>query len=139
MEFRTFAPIPARDSEGMAFYVKCLIEGHAKGCAPLLRKWKLPPLMRSGVKFAYEPGHGSGVEDFALPLTVYTRGWGDCDDLCIWKIAEELAAGRKASCRTSWLNGGMHVQVRLKNGKIFDPAILLGAPSSWPKKLLWDL
>lgn len=112
----------------VAHFAKCTIEGIARGCVPLARSWQLPPLYESGIKFRQEPGHGSGYEDWALPNVTFQRGWGDCDDLVIYRLWELYCAGQiKAACNAEWLGNGVHVRVRLPNGTIEDPSILLGA------------
>ena len=133
MQIRTDAPIS--DPRGMAVFVKNCIEGLANGFAPQMRRWALPPLYRSGIRFAYEPEHGSGREEFASPLTTYKRRLGDCDDLVIYRLAELKAANIPASCRVFWYNSGMHVQVRRKEklkSWVEDPSIKLGSPVSCP-------
>lgn len=147
--------IPALSDGGLAWWVKCTLDGMALGCAPMWAGWRLPPLYASGVVFQLEPNHGSGEEDFAQPPTVYARGWGDCDDLINYRLTELLAAqlpagfhtmrtarqtrvlmrlrarmgaGQTASTICRWEGGDMHVLVRLANGREEDPSIILGAP-----------
>jgi len=67
--------------------------------AELMRQSPLPPLYTTQIRFAPEPWEGSGVEEFADPWTVYARGWGDCDDLVIYRAAELVAAGFPAHAR----------------------------------------
>jgi hypothetical protein len=74
-----------------------------------------PPLYKSGVEYRPEPWTGitvhdndgeewdlPGIDEFANVRTVYQRGWGDCDDLCAWRLAELLEAGQKADARIYW-------------------------------------
>lgn len=117
------------DTMSLAKLVKGVCEGAAYGCADAMRAWRLPPLYQSGVRFAYEPYHGSGREAFDLPITTYQRRWGDCDDLVIYRIAELVAAGERAMCRTVFVGERLHVLVRRADGSLEDPAILLGAPT----------
>lgn len=119
--------------------------------------WKIPPLYRAGVVFQYEPNHGDGNEEFATPPDVYARGWGDCDDLIVYRLTEQyfgwlkrngffrsderrqramldrlvslVAAGRLPRVQTKWQGESLHVLIRLPNGGEEDPAILLGAPT----------
>lgn len=67
------------------------------------RKTPLPKLYKSGVEFAPEPNQGKW-EDFADCLTVLDRGWGDCDDLVAYRVAELRANGEdpKASVKVYW-------------------------------------
>ena len=117
--------VPIAQPGLLSWFVKCTIEGMAYGCVPSFRQWGLPPLYQSGVRYAYERNHGSGREDFALPLTVYRRGWADCDDACIWRIGELAAAGVQATCRTLWRQQELHVLVRFPDGRLEDPSLIL--------------
>jgi hypothetical protein len=129
----------------LAWFVKAAIDGFARAFAPTFARMRLPPLYESGIVFAFEPFHGSGDEDFATPLETLERGAGDCDDLVIYRLCELYAPHvtfhtvngarvplsvdtRAASCTCEWVGESMHVQVRMKNGSIEDPAVLLGAP-----------
>ena len=112
----------------IAWLVKHLIEGAARGWAAPFRRLGLPPLYDSGIRFAYEPNHGTGIEEFADPFLLLARKEGDCDDLCIYRLAEIQAAGRSASCRAVWDGTQLHVQVRHPDGSLEDPAKELGAP-----------
>lgn len=138
---------PAPTPGTLAWSVKCALDGYALGDAASWRAWGLPPLYASGVRFAYEPEHGTGREEFASPPVVCQRGWGDCDDLVRYRVAELLAAqltefggnlwrlrlamaeGRAASIITRWQGDDLHVLVRLPNGQEEDPSIRLGAPT----------
>lgn len=90
----------------------------------------VPPLYKSGVRYQNEPDNGE--EEFADIPTVLQRGWGDCDDLAPWRVAELRAAGEVgASLRLTWKllpNGRklFHVLVRRADGSIEDPSAILG-------------
>ena len=88
-----------------------------------------PPLYRSGVRYRNEDPT-KGYEDFAIIPAILGRGWGDCDDLCPWRVAELQEQGEKAGIRIKWKrtpNGKLyHVQVRRANGTIEDPSRILG-------------
>lgn len=118
------APIPPVPGGVLALVAKGVVEGLAAGAAAMLSsgRWSLPPLYKSGVRYALEPNHGKGTDEFAMPPVVYQRRWGDCDDLVIWRIAELRAAGVAASCRAVWVGSRVHVTVRHPNGQIEDPA-----------------
>jgi hypothetical protein len=138
----------------LACSVKAALDGLALGDAASWSWWRLPPLFQSGVRFQYEPGHGSGNEEFAAPPDTYARGWGDCDDLVRYRVAELLAAalpkdfrsleeraqkraldrvwqamaaGRIASTHALWQGDALHVAVRLPGNRIEDPSLILGA------------
>lgn len=89
----------------------------------------IPLLYKSGVRYEREPWR---FEEFADVLTVLSRRWGDCDDLCAWRVAELLEQGEKASVRIYWRprrkgkGQMMHCQVRRGNGDIEDPSRFLG-------------
>lgn len=111
----------------VAYFSKCAIEGFAQGSVPMAGVWRLPPLYSGGIRFAPEPGHGSGLEDFALPNVTFSRKWGDCDDLVIYRIWELRVQGEQATCRAVWQDNAVHVLVRRSNGTLEDPSIILGA------------
>ena len=77
----------------------------------------IPPLYSSGVVYDREPWAGQ-FEEFADLTTVLHRGWGDCDDLCAWRVAELLEGGEPAAdIRVYWRisrtgQKKMHIQVR---------------------------
>lgn len=114
----------------------------------LIREGLVPPLYKSGVRYAFERGD----EEFADALTCFQRGLGDCDDLCPWRLAEllehhdrEVRAGKRSPAskppglrlymRRRGDRAMIHVQVRhsptkdFPNGRIEDPSRLLGMPS----------
>lgn len=106
----------------------------------------IPRLYDSGV--VYEPEPNNGFEEFADLLTVLHRGWGDCDDLCAWLVAELQEQGVNADARLYWryfdaqgrrvpesvvvrtmppgVKMMMHCEVRMPDGKIVDPSRFLG-------------
>lgn len=154
MHVRTRIPAPTDGT--LSWWVKCVLDGMALGCVPSWNRWRLPPLYESGVRFAYEPNHGDGNEEFAQPTDVYARQWGDCDDLVVYRVAEllsaelphdweslqekgqrrvltriatEQAAGKLPCVSAIWRGSSIHVRVRLPDGSLEDPSILLGAPT----------
>lgn len=65
----------------------------------------VPPLYRSKVRYENEPQwtfQGKPIEEFALIPIVLGRGWGDCDDLGPWRVAELRCSGEKAAIRIQW-------------------------------------
>jgi hypothetical protein len=126
-----FAPVER------AWFVKSAIEGFALGCLPAFRRWNLPPLYQSGVRFRLPEEHGSGVERMQTPLDTFNAGWGDCDRLLIWWLCERWAQRQAARCSTIFLGGNMHVLGRKswdESGPLEDPSMVLGAavPPGWP-------
>ena len=97
--------------------------------AQLERHPNTPPLYRSGVRYEREGG-----EVFSDILTTLRRGWGDCEDLACWRVAELRRAGetRARPHVTLGQEAGhplFHIRVRRGNGAIEDPSALLGMPT----------
>jgi hypothetical protein len=116
-----------------AYAVKCILEGLAHGCLPPWRRWNLPPLYKSGVRYRPDPEMGSGIENFRLPLETFAARFGDCDNLVVWRLAELWSIGKPASCRAVWVGHRMHVLIRHsqdESGRLEDPSIILGAVPS---------
>ena len=73
-----------------------------------------PGLYSSGVKYQREPNAGQ-YEEFAAIPTVLNRGWGDCDDLVAWRVAEyRQVLKRPADVMIYWRpkTNVFHLQVR---------------------------
>jgi hypothetical protein len=90
----------------------------------------VPLLYESGVRYQNEPP-GLGYEDFAIIPSVLRRGWGDCDDLAPWRVAElRQRYGEKAKIRIQWKKHPkgklFHIVVRRGSGLIEDPSAKLG-------------
>lgn len=87
-------------------------------------------LARSG-RVRYERERENG-EEFADALIVLGRGWGDCDDLICWRIAELRERGEHATVVIYWRKRKpgqgwrFHCQLRRANGRIEDPSRFLG-------------
>jgi len=84
---------------------------------------RLPPLRESGIR--WEPEKFPGWEEWAPPPLVYARGFGDCDDIVLWRLAELLAAGEKAHPQVlrDWQDGvRYHVAIRRADGSEEDPS-----------------
>jgi hypothetical protein len=85
-----------------------------------------PKLYSSGV--IYNPEKTENWQD--IPTTL-AKGFGDCEDLAMYRIGELRAQGIKATPYVSWRNpadGGTiyHALVRHANGDIEDPSRALG-------------
>jgi hypothetical protein len=89
---------------------------------------KAPKLYSSGVRYEHE----EGTEEWLDIPNILKEGWGDCEDLAAWRIAELRSAGIKAKGYLRWLNRPSekitlyHVQVLLPDGTIDDPSKRLG-------------
>jgi hypothetical protein len=119
-----------RRSRFLALFVKPLLDALVLVNRLYLRTHHVPPLYRSGVRYKQEPDDGTPEEFAAIP-EVLRRGWGDCDDLAPWRVAELQEAGERARVRITWRRRGngrrlYHVVVRRGDGRVEDPSRLLG-------------
>jgi hypothetical protein len=119
----------AKRSRFMGLFIKPLLEALVEIDRLYLRTHRVPPLYRSGVRYRHEPDDGTPEEFAAIPQ-VLRRGWGDCDDLAPWRVAELREAGEAARIRITWRRPRgrrlYHVLVRRADGRIEDPSKLLG-------------
>jgi len=121
----------------LAYLSAQCLNGLADGYLPLAAVCPLPPLYQSGIRYQLEPNHGKGWEDFSNPWQTLSRGWGDCDDLILYRLTELRLKGERAHCSAEWIGNGVHVLVRRRDGKRQkdgtigtreDPSVMLGAP-----------
>ena len=89
---------------------------------------KTPWLFESPVIYQEEPPM---QESFDSVPVVLKRGWGDCDDLCAWRVAELNLAGIRARPYIKWRVSGpnqhvYHAVVQWPDGRIEDPSLALG-------------
>lgn len=84
-----------------------------------------PELYSSGVRFQPEPFDDG--EHFDLPWAVLERGWGDCDDLTIWRRMELARRGEATKARVVWREDTRryHAQIRREDGSWEDPSLML--------------
>lgn len=117
-------------SRMLGHVIKLILDAQVKINQIYLRTHSVPPLYKSGVRYQNEPVDGS-CEEFATIEPVYTRGWGDCDDLAPWRCAELRNNGEKAKIRIQWKRQKsgrklFHIVVRRGDGSIEDPSRILG-------------
>ncbi len=97
-----------------------------------LRANRLPPLYKAGVRYRRE----EGTEIWKDPISVYKDGYGDCEDLSIWRTAELQENGKRASPTIRYRIDPItktyiyHVLVLRANGKLEDPSLKLGMRGS---------
>ncbi len=109
---------------------KLLLELLSDVYAAELKLRPLPPLYTCNLVYQPEPRAetGEGAEDWSDPWTAYERGWIDCDDAVLWRLAELKAAGIQATAQVARQvnpdTGKFHCRVRLPNGRVEDPALL---------------
>jgi hypothetical protein len=120
-----------RPSKILALCIKEALEALILANQLYLRLHHAPALYESGIRYEEEPA-GQPYEDFSSIPVVISRGWGDCDDVVAWRIAELRQAGESAKVRLKWepdLTRAVrmyHVMVRRADGSIEDPSLLLG-------------
>lgn len=104
-----------------------------------LRRYRIPVLYKSGVRWARDvckaPGVAGACERFLSPrMVMREKHEGDCDDVVPWRVAE-LRLGinnhgykdRKAKAFSVRSPGvGWHIKARHGDGTIEDPSRILG-------------
>lgn len=79
-----------------------------------------PSLYTSGVVYREEPG---GRDDWDTWPIVLARGWGDCEDLAAWRLAELWDQGHDdATAHVIITDTDYHAVVQLGDGSIEDPS-----------------
>jgi hypothetical protein len=96
-----------------------------------------PKLYQSGVRYEAEqrdcftfPETCPTEEDFkGIPYLLHD-GYGDCEDLACWRVAELLVEGHDVQPYFTWRLVGntllYHIMVRYADGRIEDPSKVLG-------------
>lgn len=89
---RILVPIvQRRDRLSRTFQI--MLRASMECAAEVMRTRSIPLLYTTEIRYQSEPWAGQGLEEFADPWTVLERGWGDCDDLVIYRGAELLVRG----------------------------------------------
>jgi hypothetical protein len=110
----------------LAIAIREVLYALARAYAVAMATNPLPPLYSAGVQYREEPTSGTGVERWDHPWEVHARGWGDCDDLVLWRLAELHAAGETtAAPLVAWIGSRMHVLIRRASGNTEDPSRIL--------------
>lgn len=118
--------------ETMAYLISSWVESLARTNLVYLQLYPdTVPLYDSYVYYQQEP---PGLEDFFDIPTLLEQGYGDCEDLAAWRIAEYWFTGNYASPLVTWTeydNGDIefHVQVHTPQG-IEDPSWVKGMGQS---------
>lgn len=89
-----------------------------------------PSLYDTGIRYRPED---RGTEEWWSAPTVLEHGYGDCEDLVCWRVAELRVRGDvNARPRVIWAGmRTMHVLVEHGSGLIEDPSQILGMPAPW--------
>lgn len=114
--------------EGGPTAVKELLDTLIRIWGRRMRRHPLPPLYSSVVRFRPDPR--AGIEErWRSPVETFEEGFGDCDQLVLYRGAELFAAGENATAQCLAQRGPigtkMHVLVRRGDGRLEDPSILL--------------
>lgn len=99
-----------------------------------LKTGKFPALYKSGVRYQRE----DGTEEWLDIPNIVDAGWGDCEDLACWRVAELRNQGVKASPYARWrlVDGVYHYHAMVTRfgtgGNVWleDPSRKLGMGSS---------
>lgn len=99
-------PIPDRAFLGRSPRLGWVAQGLAEFVIDVnrlyLRTHKVPSIYEAGVVYREEPANWP-FEEFAPIPQIIMRGWGDCDDLVPWRVAELREAGEEgARVRVVW-------------------------------------
>ena len=93
----------------------------------LRRHPRTPPLYRAGVRYRREP---PGSEKWRTIPLVLADGYGDCEDLASWRVAELREAGVDARPCFRFRRHGRrrvyHIMVCLPDGVVEDVSRVLG-------------
>jgi hypothetical protein len=118
--------LPSR-GKGATEAIASAVETLAKiDLAYLERYPRCVPLAKSGVRYRREP---KGPENWQNIPETLSRGYGDCEDLAAWRIAELRFRKIPANPHVTFDRGMYHITVRAKiSGKelFFDPSKELG-------------
>jgi hypothetical protein len=119
-----------------AHSIRELLDALSTIWARYLAKHPLPSLYSSGIRFQTEPNVGE-YEDWKTPHQTFEDGWGDCDDLVLYRLAELRAAGERATVVVMRRKGTrkFHVLVRRGNRQLEDPSleVMKQARHPWAK------
>jgi len=104
--------------------VECILEGFVRVCQLLIESGAVPPDPTDVPELRYqlEP---VGSEDWKLSHNVMRDGWGDCEDLAMWRAAGLRATGEDEGARAVVVSTGehkLHAVVLRSDGSIEDPS-----------------
>ena len=106
-----------------------LLETHVAACVDDLRRTGARPLYSAGVRYRVEaPGH----ERWQLPSETRALGYGDCEDLASYRVADLRHSGEDSGARVVTYQSAPNVRhciVRRSNEQTEDPSRRLGMGS----------
>lgn len=93
---RVVLDISDEDPQNVALLARWHLEGVVLANRLYLRRFagSTPGLYQSGVRFRNEPWAGGElqIEEFSRIPDILGRRWGDCAQLCAWRVAEQREA-----------------------------------------------
>jgi len=119
----TAIPSPLNPQDAISL-LSVLADIYARG----IKQEPVPRLYDSAITYREEPNSGSGFEQWDDPWTVAKRGWGDCDDLILYRLAELRSLGERAGVSLLQKEGThrWHAQIRRRSGTRYeDPSLIL--------------
>lgn len=117
----------------LMYGIQDVLLGYAKAYARELLLRPLKNFYSYKIRYQPEPAN-QRFEDWADPWTVIERGWGDCDDMVLWRLAEILVASKwqEGDPLPAWPlvaqkigTENYHVLLRHRSGKTEDPAAIM--------------
>lgn len=118
----------AADRDRSQECIVILMDALAKVNVTFLKKHpETVPLYQAPIKYFFDPNEPDPWQD--IPTTL-AKGYGDCEDLACWRIAEYRVKGIDARPLIRWRkrDGKMiyHALLRLPDGRTEDPSIAMG-------------
>ena len=124
-ELDTFGAI--RDHRALERCVEYMLEALTLVNLEYLRHFRPPALFYSGVR--YKDDSRDKFDRWRDIPRVIRAGWGDCDDLVPWRLAELRRSGVAAKAVVIGTRNGenlYHTYVSLPDGRTEDPSRILG-------------
>lgn len=119
--------LPGKDTD-LSRSIQSMIYSLAKSWAVALANNPLPPFYECNIRYKPEP-EASLAEEWTDPYTTFTRKYGDCDDMVIWRLAEIINDSGVGSAWPSVAReigtGKYHVLIAKNNGTYEDPARIM--------------
>lgn len=101
-----------------------LVELLAEWNAECLLRYSYPPLYASGVEYRSE----ASKDVWKDVRAVYLDGYGDCEDLAAWRLAELWLGNTPARAVVTATSDGSrltHILIELDGGRLEDPSKIL--------------
>lgn len=131
-ELGAFGAASPAERDQLAQLLVPFVDALAQVDAYWLRKNRVPGIYQSGVRYNEKHSTCRGCEDFWWDVpSVISHGYGKCEDLVAWRLAELWRAGVAAQPFVSAhvdRDGRpvYHVRVVYPDGHLEDPSVILG-------------